>query len=339
MRLALATLLPAAAIALASRHPTADALLRCTMRPGTVRIVGTVEDTTPLTVRRAPAELTSGSMVQPGAGDSLLVTDSTLLPTAWVRVSHLDAATRASLTALGVTDATPRVIVQARPYRADCRGVRWTEREPWVVPSPQPMYFHNATLAPRESWYDDVPTFVVYGGWQSPYPRQISGLSPDITEFSPTGGLRLTRGLTRDSLAPAPDRFMFDTAMAGRTAPEHAIAWARAHLAVAEREPIKSMVRQHVLQPEVREYRTKRSRYAGLYHVTMVLDRDTTRWHFRTDGSLIASHREWNTERSTAELLAAPYSVGHTISGWGAPISDTLSATRPTLNVAPRRMA
>lgn len=212
MRFALA-LAAIITLAASTAPPEAPAVSprRCSMVMLPGKLVGVIEDTTPRVIRPAPEPYTSPS--EEAARffrDSLLATATTLMPTAWVRASHFDAATRAELAQYGITDPTVQVIVQARPYRFDCRTIRWISVTPWVVASTTPHYFTSVRLIAREHWYDGVPTFVVSGGSTTPYPRWIRGPSDTLARYTDrTTGLVLQQW--RDRWPSAVEAFTRDT--------------------------------------------------------------------------------------------------------------------------------
>jgi len=315
----LVLVLPCAALLAGTLPPrNASSALRCTMVEGPLAMLGVVADTLQRPLVSVQAQAMSASYgLPPGPGAEW--TPESPMPTAVVRVSGLNPAARDSLAALGVTDATPTVVVQARPYGADCRTLLWTDSQPWVVPTDAPQYFSSLQLAPRQAWIDGRPTFVVQGGWQTPYPQRLSGLAAGL--MAPPTYRELAAPLTRDSLLPAATMFSYDSAVrrAGPRQPpavDDVLAWARANRAAADREPMRSRIKRALLNADLERARPMTSAFAGTWQLLVRRDDEVWGADFRTRA--YPQSVWYDDEVSVLELIDGAGITGYSLSAYGA---------------------
>lgn len=313
----------------ATRHATfasrnTDESLRCTLAPGTVRALVHVERDTMLPFAPAAQMALSYSSPPGMESDSLVATPTTLLPGARVRLLKLDSATRAQLVAAGIVAPTPRAYMQARVYRADCRTIRWTDPRPWTQTGD--TGYVVATLAPRELWLDNVPVLHVSEAWAHPYPRWPALMYlPSDHRF----------------VASAEALFDFETHLlrAGPARPGElsyaeklrtlAMEWATANTTQRELEPIRSQVRQSILNPDFRRAEVTHSRWAGTYRVELRAGDLTTIWAFRTVDRPAYRAPELDSSLSIGELLASPHVSGYRLVGYAADSTGVLPSTYP----------
>lgn len=301
---------------LRSATPALRAAL-CSLPPGpTMAVVRVDQDTTlPFAVSRSEAMSASRTGRE---GDAYLATDGTLMPAARVRVLQLDSVTRAILGAAGITNSQPAAFLRAAPYRADCRTVRWTDTIPFVVRGE--VGFVRGTLAPTEQWVEGVPVIIVADAWNYPYPRRrglVFRVPPDAPLASPQAVFSLTV-----LLDAAPPGLAGDSARRAR-----ALAWARAHPAAAELEPVRNRIRQAVLEPDLRVASAAPSRLRGTYRVDLEVGGERVTWYFRTHERPGYSWHGGDPAQSTAALVAAPYISGYRLVGYSGPTPDSIPAT------------
>lgn len=286
----------------------------CTLAPGLTLAVVRVEQDTTLPFAPVAVRPMSGSGVRAGPGDSLVATPGTPMPAARVRLLRVDSTTREILAASGITDSQPVAFIRAAPYRADCRTIRWTGTIPFVERGE--VGYIRATLAPRESWIDGVPLIVIPDVWNYPYPRRRGlafGVAPDAP-LAPADAM-FSLSLTLEEVRAATDS----------TRRIRAMAWARAHPAAAELEPVRTHVRRAVLGMDWRIASQTPSRLRGSYRVDMELGGERTTWFFRTRDRPGYSWRGADSLATTAELLASPHVVGYRLVGYAAGSADSLA--------------
>ena len=319
-----------AAVTVATSAAASDARARmCRPVPGPVLALVRVERDTTLPAGTAVGRVMSASSVRAGPGDSLLAVDGTPMPAARVRLLRLDAATRATLAAAGVGGREPVAFLQAAPFRADCRTVRWTGPVPFAVPGD--TGFVRAILAPRAHWVGTTPVLVVREVWRYPYPGRRGLVVGDATAeplASPGALFDLSTALAAaepptpaDPAATGPRGDWTDVAAAQRTV---ALAWARANVAEREREPVRAIVREATLDPDFEDVAHDPSRLRGTYRVTVEARDAREVWYFRTEERPGAPWRGRDAVHTTADLLAAPYTAGYQLTGYAAPRADAL---------------
>ncbi|MBA3671916.1 MAG: hypothetical protein H0W68_07825 [Gemmatimonadaceae bacterium] len=261
----------------------------------------------------------SSSGVRVGPGDSLLATAATLMPAARVRLLQLDAATRAQLASHGVTDIQPVAFIRAAPYRADCRTIRWIDSLPFVERGE--VGYVRATLAPREQWIDGVPVLVISDVWNYPYPRRrglafrsapVASLASAPAMFSLNVVLETPYALSEDARIAA--------ASAKR---DRALAWARGNSLAAELEPVRTLVRRAVLEPDWRVVERMPSKLRGTYRVDIEAGSDRSTWFFRTHDRPGYSWRGVDSLQTTAEMVASPHVSGYRLVGYAVRSLDS----------------
>lgn len=299
---------------------------RCSIDPGATRALVRIELDTTLTFSPITTDVLSSSGVAPSPDDALLARGDTPMPAARVRLLRVDAATRRMLTGAGITDSQPLVFIRAAPYRGDCRTIRYTDTLPWVRPGD--VGYARGSLAAREHWVDGKPVIVIPQMWSYPYPR--------------------TRGVAyaaMDTVPQAPPEALFEAVEAqagdGRAPNEFSrpdsaanarlVAWARAHLADANFEPIRGMVSKALTDGDAARIVTVPSRLRGSYRVTVQAGSERAIWYFRTHEKPGYLWRVNNAPRTVEDLLASPYAAGYQLVGVVARLADSLPMVAPRM--------
>jgi hypothetical protein len=315
----------AAALPIAPSSPLHAKSRLCTLVPGSTLALLRVEKDTTLPLAPTGAEPMSFSGVRMGPDDSLLATPTTPMPAARVRLLQLDSTTRAILASRGVTDSQPFAFIRAAPYRADCQTIRWTDTIPFVVRGE--VGYVRAHLAPRERWIDGLPVLVIPDAWSYPYPRRRSlafnasrneTLAPAEAMFNLNALLEMPRSGGEEAAIAR------DSAKRVRT-----IAWARANSAAAELEPIRTLVRRSVLDPDWQAASRIRSRLRGSYRVDIEVGDSRGTWFFRTHDRPGYGWRGPDSAQTTAALLASPHVLGYRLVGYPAGSPDSLVRETP----------
>jgi hypothetical protein len=295
------------------------------MRPGRTVALLRVERDTTLPVSPVGVDPMSASGVRPGPNDSLLATPGTLMPAARVRLLQLDSTTRAVLARAGITDSQPVALIRAAPYRADCRTIRWTDSVPWVQPGD--TGYARATLSPPDRWINGVPVLVIPDVWNYPYPRR-RGLAyrarPDEVLAPAAAMYSLNTTLERSGPALLGGRFPDDSVTLAL-----ALDWARSNLEVAELEPVRTIIRESVLQVDWKGVARLPSRLRGTYRVTIEGDTARGEWFFRTHNAPGYSWRGGDSVVTTAALVASPHVGGYALVGFAARTADSLPVAYP----------
>lgn len=297
----------------------------CTLVPSSTLAVLRVDQDT--TLRFAPAALDpmSFSGVRAGPGDSLLATPATPMPAARVRLLQLDSTTRATLASHGVTDSQPVAFIRAAPYRADCRTIRWTDSVPFVERGE--VGYVRATLAPREQWIDGVPVLVIADVWNYPYPRRRGlafNASPDAPLAPAQAMFSLSAVLESPRVASEQARIAADSARRTR-----ALAWARGNSVAAELEPVRTLVRRAVLEPDWLVAERVPSRLRGTYRVDIDVGGERSTWFFRTHDRPGYPWRGSDSLQKTVEMITSPYINGYRLVGYTAGSPDSLFTPEP----------
>jgi len=296
---------------------------RCTLAPGGVRAVLTVLRDTSLPFA-ASAQRALSYSAPAGMADSMLPTADTPMPAARVRLLRLDSATRAAFTAAGIVDPQPEAFIRAAPYRADCRTIKWTDSRPWTQTGD--TGYVVATLAPRELWIGDRPVLVIPDVWSYPYPRY-----PGPSLYPPA----------QPPLASADALFSYqDWMLRGRGGNVYAslpqdssrllsIAWAQANMAERERDPIRSEIRQAILNGDFARARETPSRFRGTYRVELQSGDRTVAWQFRTVDRPAYRWLDVDTARTIAALIASPHVDGYRLVGYAADSAGAVPEMAP----------
>ncbi|MCY7380682.1 MAG: hypothetical protein LH467_15245, partial [Gemmatimonadaceae bacterium] len=313
-------LLSAAAILLASSSSLQAEGLRCTLVPGKTLAVVRVEQDTTLPVAASGIAPMSSSGIRSGVGDSMLATPTTPMPAARVRLLRLDSASRAILAGWGITDSQPFAFIRAAPYRADCRTVRWTDSIPFVEPGE--VGYIRGNIAPREQWIGGVPVLIIPEAWRYPYPRR-RGLAfraaPDAVLASADAMFELEAALNMDRPIDAETGSSTDSVKRTR-----ALSWARANPAASELEPVRTLVRQAVLNPDWEVASRFPSRLRGSYRVSVDVNGERNTWFFRTHDRPGYSWRRPDVAHTTADLLTSPNVAGYSLVGYASASPDSI---------------
>ncbi len=297
---------------------------RCTLAPGSVKAVVRVEQDTmlPLVNSRLQAMSFSTPPARPGAPP--VAGSDTPMPSARVRLTRLDSATRAEFAAAGIRDREPTAYIQARPYGADCRALVWNDTVAWVRRGD--IGYIVATLAPREAWLNNVPVLVIPDTWNYPYPRK-QGL---LMRFAPAASGELVSSpealfdFTVSNPGANPDDF--GPGLADSVSDANMLAWARANAEQSEREPIRRLLRSAILKHDMERIAIRPSRLRGSYRVIMTADDSTVTWWFRTVDKPAYRWEGPDSVRSTAELVRAPHAA-YNLVGYAADDRMSLAAT------------
>lgn len=297
----------------------------CTLVPGSTLALIRVEQDTTLPLATTGVQPMSFSGVRSGPGDSLLATPTTPMPAARVRLIQLDSASRAILAGQGVIDSQPFAFIRAAPYRADCRTIRWNDSTPFVERGD--VGYVRATIAPREQWINGVPVLVIPDIWNYPYPRR-RGLAYSATPseaLAPADAMfRLNAVLEVDRPVTAEGRIAYDSVKRTR-----ALAWARANPVAAELEPVRTLVRQAVLDPDWQVASRAPSRLRGSYRVNVDVGGKSSTWFFRTHDRPGYTWRRPDLAHTTVDLLASPHIAGYRLVGYAAGSPDSLLRATP----------
>ena len=313
-------LLLVAALLLASSSSLQAEGRRCRLVPGRTLAVVRVERDTTLPVAASDVAPMSSSGVRSGVGDSMLATPTTPMPAARVRLLRLDSASRAIFAGWGITDRQPFAFIRAAPYRADCRTVRWTDSIPFVEPGE--VGYIRGNIAPREQWIGGVPVLIIPEAWRYPYPRR-RGLAfraaPDAVLASAAAMFELEADLNMDHPIDAETRSSTDSVKRTR-----AMSWARANPAASELEPVRTLVRQAVLNPDWEATSRIPSRLRGTYRVSVDVKGGRSTWFFRTHDRPGYGWRRPDVAYSTANLLTSPYGAGYSLVGYASASPDSI---------------
>ncbi|AMW03771.1 hypothetical protein [Gemmatimonas phototrophica] len=315
-----ALLLPAAGAAALLFSPAGKlpASARCSLAPGgTMALLKVERDTLlPLTESRQ-SPVFSSSAPAGGRGE---MTDTMIMPAARVRLLNVDDVTRAAFTAAGISDTQPHAYIVAAPYGADCRTIPWSDTVTFAVPGE--IGYVRATLAARDRWIGNVPVLVIPDYWNYPYPRRGRPYGvPVNAPLAPAAAMfDAQRLLHRPYYTTRPSPSEIDAAGGERGA--RAMDWARSNLQHAELEPIRTLVRDAVLETDWRVAQRTPSQLRGTYRVELHADTTTYTWYFRTQPQL-AYRWDGERQRTTAELLSSPHIGGYRMVGYAA---ESLSA-------------
>jgi hypothetical protein len=133
--------------------------------------------------------------------------------------------------------------------------------------------------------------------------------------------------VTLESASPLRHELVLDGDTALR---RRVLEWTRSHLADAELEPIRKLVRRAILAADWQAARRVPSRLRGSYQVTMESDGSRGTWYFRTHDRVGSSWPEAEPH-TTAHLLASPHVFGYRLMGYAAPTREALVSSSPTL--------
>jgi hypothetical protein len=117
-----------------------------------------------------------------------------------------------------------------------------------------------------------------------------------------------------------------------RKAPtDRIVAWARANMAQASREPLRTRIVSAVLAPDWERVTASPSRFRGSYRVTMSSGTMVETWHFRTVDRPSYNDREAQERVRLSDLLEAPFGLGYSLIAYTADTAGLpTAAPRPT---------
>lgn len=310
--LAIAATLLATAV-LTAKPNALDARARCSLMPGSTHALLRVEQDTTLPYGGTGASALSYTVAPRSAADTFRAVAGTPMPAARVRLLALDSATRALFAANGITDSQPTAFIRAAPYGADCGTLRWTDTVPFAIRGE--VGYVRATLAARDQWIGNAPVLIIPDAWSYPYPRR--GRPYGVSTSEPLASAEAMFGLQSvldeplHSTPGTPDaRVASDSARITRVT-----AWARAHAADADLEPLRSTIRNAVLSPDWQDARRAPSRLRGTYRVEIDADGAPYTWYFRTQPQLAYRWQAAEVQFSTAQLLESPHIAGYSLVG------------------------
>ena len=312
--------------------PSPAGTARCTLQPGTTRALVQIDQDTLLPLVGAQVSATSFSRLPARPGDPELATADTPMPSARVRITRLDPATRAQLRAEGINTPEPVAYLQARPYGADCSTIVWRDTAPWVRRGDDGYVV--ARLAPRRFWVGGAPVFVVSETWQYPYPARrgllgIAALDPVALQ----GPLSSAAAMFDFEEQMGPVRDVLGYGSNDSSGGTRAIAFARSHPDDSERQPLRDLIRESVLRPEFARVRTLTSRFRGTWQVRLTTGDSSVTYWFRTPRQAFSAWQAADSGRSTADILRNPFVGGYVLLGYPAPVRDSL----PPANDSTRR--
>jgi hypothetical protein len=322
--MALALVVGAAVIPAARVTTAAGDARRCSLVPGGMRAVVVVERDTLMRLAGTPQEALAYSSSSARGPDSTLATAETLMPSARVRLLQLDSASRAVLAAAGITNARPRAYIQAAPYRADCRTIRWTDTASWTQAGD--TGYVVATLASQDRWIDGTPLLVIADAWSYPYPRNrgLVAYPPSPGPFaSPDALFSFAEGVGRGRDVRFDDGAPSDSLWA------HAIAWARAHVEQREREPIRSHIRNLIARNAFARIDSLPSRLRGTYRVDMRSGDTSATWQFRTVDRPAYRSGPLEAVQSISDMINRPFGAGYQLVGYAADSTGAVPVTYP----------
>lgn len=291
----------------------------CSLVPGSTLAVIRVEKDTTLPVGPSGAEPMSTSFGRSSPPDNMLAGAGTPMPAARVRVLQLDTMTRRIFASQGIGSAEPVAWIRAAPYGADCAPVRWTDTIPFAVPGE--IGFVRATLAPRDAWVNGAPVLVIPDAWNYPYPRRRQlafGVASDRALASADALFSVSAVLNHPVVLGLGGRPPDSTSRA------KALGWARENSRSANLEPVRTLVRRAVLDPDWERVRSIPSRLRGAYRVDVEVDGERSAWFFRTHDR---PGYAWNGDDSlqtSAQLIASPYVLGCRLVGYAASAREML---------------
>ncbi len=298
---------------LTAKPNTLDARARCTLMPGSTRALLRVEQDTTLPYGGTGASALSYSVAPRSVADTFRAVAGTPMPAARVRLLGLDSATRALFAANGITDSQPTAFIRAAPYGADCGTLRWTDTVPFAIRGE--VGYVRATLASRDQWIGNAPVLIIPDVWSYPYPRR--GRPYGVPTSEPLASAEAMFGF--QSVFDEPLRSTPGTPDArdasDRARTTRVTAWARAHMADADLEPLRSTIRNAVLNTDWEHARRSPSRLRGTYRVDLDADGVPHSWYFRTQPQLAYRWQAAELRRSTAQMLESPHITGYSLVG------------------------
>ncbi len=287
--------------------------LRCSLAPLPTHAVVEVLRDTMLAFGGGESDVSTSDLGARRSGQRL--TRDTPMPAGRVRLMALDSATRAQLANEGITAREPEVYLKAAPYGPDCRGVMWRDSTPFVVPGERG--YVRAMLTSREAWIGTVPVLLVPDAWSYPYPRRRPyGVADTATLASPDARFAVELMLFRP-LRTAAARPGEEEVREQRTRTQ-VMAWAAQNTTQANREPLRSIVRNFVLESDWRDAERTPSRLRGTYRVEVRVNSAVYIWSFRTQPQLAYRLSEIEAQRSTDDVLASPHIAGYRLVGTAA---------------------
>lgn len=312
----------AAALAVAALAPRPDPIAphaRCSLAPAPTLALLRIERDTTMPLGDGVREW-SDWLRDVVRRDTFVATSTTPMPAARVRLLALDARTRAALVRAGIRETQPVAFIQAAPYRGDCRIVRWTDSIPWVRRGD--VGYARASLIPQDRWIRGVPVLIISAARSYPYPRQRAlAYEAAPRQPLPSAEVMFSFYSMLEATRAASARAWGGADSAARVA---AVAWARANPAAAELEPIRSELRQTILDVDWAAVRETPSRLRGTYRVTLETDGARGTWFFRTHDRPGYTWSEAESARSIAETIASPNAVGYVLVGLAAATRDSL---------------
>ena len=320
-----------AALAVATAQPNLlDARARCTLMPGTAHVLLRVEQDTTLPYAMSGTSPMSYTVAPRSPADTFRAVAGTPMPAARVRLLALDSITRARFAANGITDSQPTAFIRAAPYGADCGTLRWTDTVPFAIRGE--VGYVRATVASRDQWIGNAPVFIIPDAWNYPYPRRgrpysVSGAVPLASAEAMFGLQSILDEPLRSTPTTPETRLASDSARTARV-----FAWARAHVADAEREPLRTTIRNVVLNADWQVAQRAPSRLRGTYRVELDADGARYTWYFRTQRQLAYRWQAAELQRSTAQLLESPHVAGYSLVGNASLSLNSMAADTNTRN-------
>ena len=305
----------------------------CSMEPGRTMAVLRVEKDTLLPYVSHDVRVLSRTVTPTNPHDSLLAVNGTPMPGGRVTLLRVDSTTQRVLAQHGITASNPQAFLLAAPYGSDCRAVRYTSRDPFLVRGE--IGYIRGSLASRERWIGNVPLIVVSDVWDYPYPRRRSmAFEADSNAILASPEAVFSFYTT----VPVPEEWRYRSApqesIADSIERDRAILWARTNAEAAELQPLRTAIRQSVLAPDWKVARKTSSRLRGSYRLSIDGSRASGVWYFRTEPAPRFNWRALDLARPTADLIASPYIAGYQVTGLGAATYDSLPSV--SLRDAPR---
>lgn len=305
-----------------ARQTAVRASVPCTMEPDNVHAVIVVERDTLRTLPRDPGIRFTSATRTSRMSDSLVLRADERTAAARVRLVRMDSLTRNFFVRRGVVAAEPQAVIVAAEHDASCRFLRYRDTVSWTRVGDRG--YIAGTLALDTT---GLPVIVVSSPRAAPYPRQralaVNARAAD-TLATPDAVFEFEAiTAARSQAAFAPMR-----AQTPRSARQFALhpplrAWYARHTTDAEREPLRTWMRDEVLLPRASLYDRARTRLRGTFVVTVRSGADTMQWTARTFEHVAGPWEERDSVRSTADLMRRPWASGHRVDVMLAPrISD-----------------
>lgn len=284
----------------------------CMQEPDNVHAVIVVERDTARLLPSDPGIRFASSSRTTRMADSLVLRPGELSPAARVRLVRMDSVTRELFRSRGIAAAEPQAVIVAAQYDAACRFTRYRDTAAWTRVGDRG--YIAGTLAADTS---RLPAIVVSDPKSSPYPRQ-RGLAHNARADDVLASVDAVFAFAE--IVAARSHASFARMMARLPAPAHRTelylplrTWYTRNTAEAEREPLRSWMRNEILMPRAPLYDDAQTRLRGTFVVTLRTGNDTLQWNTRSFERIVGPWEERDSVRTVADLMRRPWAAGHRI--------------------------